>query len=90
MTGINGIVGVVRIRVVTSIHDSETVISDFRQQLDDTQIISRGLPTIRQTDTPVHTPTVKIPDPELYSGDKDILHSFIVQVQLKMQTITDE
>ena len=73
----------------TSIHDSETVILDFRQHLDDLRNISRELATMRQTDTPVHTPTVKIPDPELYSGDKDKLPSFIVQLQLKTQTITD-
>ncbi len=78
------------IETETSIHDSETVISDFRQQLNDGRNISRGLATIRHTDIPVHTPTVKIPDPELYSGDKDTLRLFIVQLKLKTQTITNK
>ena len=45
---------------------------------------------MRQTETPERTPTVKIPDPEMFSGDKEKLHSFMVQLKLKTQTITDE
>ncbi len=45
---------------------------------------------MRQTETPKHTPTIKIPDPEMFSRDKEKLFSFIAQLQLKTQMITDE
>ena len=45
---------------------------------------------MRQTEPPANTPTIKIPDPEMFSGDKEKLHAFIVQLQLKTQTMTDQ
>ena len=45
---------------------------------------------MRQTEPPANTPTIKIPDPKIFSGDKEKLRAFIVQLQFKIQTITDQ
>ena len=69
---------------------SYEVLADYRRQLNNARDINRELASMRQTETPERTPTVKIPDPEIFSGDKGKLRSFIVQLQLKTQMITDE
>ena len=71
-------------------NDSDEVLADYRRQLNDARDINRALASMRQTETPEGTPTVEIPDPELFSGNKEKLRSFIVQLKLKTQTITDE
>ena len=71
-------------------NDSDEVLADYRRQLNDARDINRALASMRHTEIPEGTPTVKIPDPEMFSGDKEKLRSFIVQLQLKTQTITDE
>ena len=71
-------------------NDSDEVLADYRRQLNDAPDINRALASMQQTETPEPTPTVKIPDPEMFSGNKEKLRSFIVQLQLKTQTITDE
>ena len=71
-------------------NDTEQVLADYHHQLNDSRDINRALSNMDQTETPARTHTVKIPDPEMFSGDKDKLRSFIIQLQQKTQTITDE
>ena len=64
-------------------NEPDEVLADYRRQLNDPRDINRALASMRQTETPAVTPTVKTPDPEMFSGDKEKLLSFIVQLQLK-------
>ena len=59
-------------------NDTEQVLADYRRQLNDSRDINTALANMHQTETPNCTPTVKIPDPEMFSSDKDKLLSFIV------------
>ncbi len=70
-------------------NDTEQVLADYRRQLNDSRDINIALANMYQTEKPARTPTVKIRDPEMFSGYKDKLCSFIVQLQLKTQKITD-
>ena len=44
---------------------TEQVLADYRRQLKDSRDFNRALANMHQTETPAHTPTVKIPDPEI-------------------------
>ncbi len=68
--------------------EAENINNDSNEN--DARDINRALASMRQAETPERTPIVEISDPEMFSGDKEKLRSFIVQLQLKTQTITDE
>lgn len=66
---------------------TDTVITDLRAQLDTARAIQERL---LGTPAAAAAPALKIPDPDKFSGEKDKLREFTMQLQLKTQTIQDE
>src|SRR5512140_13080 len=66
---------------------AESVADNLRQQLTASRTIQLALAA---TSPATPTTAAKIPDLEMYSGDKEKIRAFSVQLRLKTQTITDE
>ena len=68
---------------------AENVANDLRRQLEESRAIQVALASTRPAAGDPNA-AARIPDPEMFSGEKDKLRAFSVQLRLKTQTITDE